>query len=117
MKTIIAGSRTIVDYQALLDAVVDSNFDITEVVSGGARGVDKMGEVFAQNNNINLRVFPADWEKHGRKAGILRNIEMGDYADALIALWDGKSRGTKQMIEYATLKGLRVYVSVHKPTN
>lgn len=113
MKTIIAGSRDITDYLEVKKAVLKSDFIITEVVSGGARGVDKLGERFAELYDLPVKVFPctpADWKKFGNKAGILRNIQMGDYADALIAIWDGKSPGTKQMIDYATKKGLKVYV-------
>jgi hypothetical protein len=89
VKTIIAGSRNIVEYQALLDAIEASGFEITEVVSGGARGVDSLGERYAKEKGISLKIFPADWESHGRKAGIMRNTEMAHYADALIAVWDG----------------------------
>lgn len=111
MKVIIAGGREITDYDFLLKAVLDANFDITTVVSGGARGADTLGERFAAEAEVELVRFPADWDKHGRAAGPIRNAQMGDYADALIALWDGQSRGTKHMIDYATKKGLKVYVA------
>jgi|SRR3990167_2258570 len=110
MKTIIAGSRTIIDLELLEKAIELSCFEITEVFSGCASGVDTLGENWAIKNNISIRKFPADWDKHGKKAGILRNIQMGDEADALIAIWDGVSRGTKHMIDYATKKNLKVYV-------
>jgi len=87
VKTIIAGSRNIVEYKALLDAVEASGFEITEVVSGGARGVGALGERYANEKSIPLKIFPADWESYGRKAGIMRNTEMAHYADALIAVW------------------------------
>jgi predicted Rossmann fold nucleotide-binding protein DprA/Smf involved in DNA uptake len=109
VKTIIAGSRNIVEYQALLDAIVASGFEITEVVSGGARGVDSLGERYAKEKGISLKIFPADWESHGRKAGIMRNTEMAHYADALIAVWDGLSPGTLNMINQAQSRGLKVY--------
>jgi YspA, cpYpsA-related SLOG family len=110
MKVIIAGGREINDYELLLQAVLNAGFDITAVVSGGARGVDSLGERFAQETGLQLFKFPADWDKHGRSAGPIRNRVMGDFADALIAIWDGKSKGTRDMIEYATKKGLKVYV-------
>lgn len=110
MKVIIAGGREITDYDLVLKAVLNAGFDITAVVSGGARGVDAMGERFAEEAGIQLFKFPADWDKHGRAAGPIRNQVMGDFADALIAIWDGQSRGTKHMIDYATKKGLKVYV-------
>jgi hypothetical protein len=110
MKVIIAGGREINDYELVLRAVLNAGFDITSVVSGAAPGVDTMGERFATEAGLELFKFPADWDKHGRAAGPIRNRVMGDFADALIAIWDGKSRGTKNMIDYATKKGLKVYV-------
>lgn len=110
MKTIIAGSRNIVEYQSVLDAIKASGFEITEVVSGGARGVDSLGERYAKEKGIPLKVFPADWESYGRKAGIMRNTEMSCYADALIAVWNGDSPGTYNMLNQAKSKGLKIYV-------
>lgn len=114
MKLIIAGSRSIIDYNVLRTAVIKSGLwkkyktDI-EVVSGGARGVDALGEMFAQKNNLKLHKFPADWDTYGKRAGILRNIEMAKQADGLLALWDGESPGTKHMIEHAKAEGLEVH--------
>lgn len=99
MKVIIAGSRTITDEKVLFKALRECEFEITEVVSGGARGADKLGENHAACLGIELKIFPANWDEHGKKAGYLRNKEMGEYADALIALWDGQSKGTKHMID------------------
>lgn len=110
MKVIIAGGREITDYELLLNAVLNAGFDITTVVSGCARGADALGERFAAEAGLELIKFPADWNKHGRAAGPIRNAQMGDFADALIALWDGQSRGTKHMIDYATKKGLKVHI-------
>lgn len=110
MRVIIAGSRSIDDYELLLDAIEASGFKITQILSGRARGVDKMGESYARRNKIPLKYFPADWDKYGKSAGIRRNVLMGENADALIALWDGKSKGTAHMIDYAKRKGLQVFV-------
>jgi len=110
MKTIIAGSRNIEEYQAILDAVEASGFEITEVVSGGAKGVDSLGERYGLEKGIPVKVFPADWESYGRKAGIMRNKEMAAYAEALIAVWDGTSPGTHNMIAEAQSCKLKVYV-------
>ena len=110
MKVIIAGGREVTNYELLLKAVLNAGFDITAVVSGCARGADALGERFAAETGLDLIKFPADWNKHGRAAGPIRNAQMGDFADALIALWDGQSRGTKHMIDYATKKGLKVHV-------
>jgi hypothetical protein len=110
MKVIIAGSRGITDEQTIFNAIKNSGFEITEVVSGGAIGVDKFGEKYANRYDIPLKVFLPDWEKKKSAAGIIRNAEMARYADALIAVWDGESKGTKNMIEVAERKGLKVYV-------
>lgn len=110
MKTIIAGGRDIIDYNILLEAITESNITITAVVSGGAKGADALGEQYAESMNLPLHIFNADWETHGRAAGPIRNRKMSENAEALIALWDGKSKGTKNMIETATKLGLLVYV-------
>jgi hypothetical protein len=110
MKVIIAGSRTITDYALLMQAVVQSEFEITTVVSGMARGVDSLGITYAELHRLPLWQYPADWSRYGRAAGIQRNKKMAMVADALIAVWDGQSRGTKNMIDEATRKGLRVFV-------
>lgn len=110
MKVIIAGSRDYYNYDTLLTAITESGFDITTVVSGGAKGVDALGEEYANNMNIPLNTYNADWNTHGKAAGPIRNRKMAENSDALIALWDGKSRGTKNMIETARKNGLLVYV-------
>jgi predicted Rossmann-fold nucleotide-binding protein len=99
MKVIIAGSRHITDRVALAKAINQSGFEIAEVVSGCAPGVDTMGEALALADGHSIRKFPADWNKHGRAAGPIRNKQMAEYADAAIILWDGKSRGTLNMIK------------------
>lgn len=110
LTVIIAGGRDIHDYELLKEAIEECQFPIATVVSGGAKGVDALGEKYAEEMNLNLKIFNADWESHGRAAGPIRNRKMAENADALIAIWDGKSRGTKNMIETATKKGLLVYV-------
>ena len=110
MKTIIAGSRDIYDMGALQTLLFRSAIKnrITEVVSGGARGVDSLGEVWAKHNGIPIKRFPADWIGNGKAAGHIRNVEMAKYAGALLFLWDGKSRGTLDMINQAMLNGLYI---------
>lgn len=116
MKTIIAGSRSINDLRLLEKVIEYSKFVITEVVCGGARGVDDLGRKWAHNGNngIAVKLFPAKWDDFGKSAGYRRNVEMAEYADALIALWDGSSKGTKHMIDIAKKKGLNVYVYILK---
>jgi hypothetical protein len=109
-KVIIAGSREGFDKYDIYIAIKESGFTVDEVVSGGARGVDSLGESYANRCNIPIKRFPADWDTHGKAAGYLRNREMALYADALIALWDGQSKGTKHMIDLATKEGLQIYV-------
>lgn len=110
MKTIIAGSRTILNYWEVEKSVKDSGFLISEVVCGGANGVDSLGRKWGKNNQIPVKEFLANWNQFGKRAGYLRNEQMAEYADALIAVWDGKSKGTKHMIELAKHKGLEVFV-------
>lgn len=115
MKTIIAGSRGVTSKIEVFKAIVESGFHITEVVSGRARGVDRIGEEFALERRIPLKLFPADWDGLGRAAGHIRNAQMAYYADALIAIWDGASKGTANMIHLASRRGLQVYVHTVKP--
>lgn len=112
MKVIIAGSRTIIDPNLVIEAIKESKFKIDEVCSGKCRGPDSLGEEWAKCNNIPIKDFPADWQKLGKKAGILRNIEMGNYADAAICLWDKESIGTKHMIQYMTKLNKPVYIKL-----
>lgn len=100
MKVIVAGSRTINDYSIVKQAWIDSSFDITAVVSGGARGVDRCGEMLAEELGVSIYRFQPDWASFGKRAGIIRNTQMGDFADALVAVWDGASKGTAHMINY-----------------
>ena len=102
MRVIIAGSRTITSYDTVKEAVANSGFTITTVISGCARGVDQLGEKWANENGVKIARFPANWEKYGKRAGAIRNAAMADNADALIAVWDGKSAGTRDMIKQAT---------------
>lgn len=110
MKVIIAGGRDITDFNCVRDAYTMSTFEATEIVSGAARGVDYLGELLAKTMSIPTKVFPADWNANGRKAGPIRNAQMAEYADALIAIWDGKSKGTANMISQARSKGLKVFI-------
>ncbi len=111
MRVIIAGSRGITDLATVAKAYRASGFEATEIVSGMASGVDRLGETFAKSEGIPIKQFPANWSL-GKKAGYLRNVEMANYADALVAVWDGKSRGTKHMIDIATAKNLKVSLTL-----
>lgn len=112
MKCIIAGSRTITDSVILQAALNASGFqdEITEVVWGGADGVDTLGWEWSCEQRLSAKRFPANWSKHGRVAGPIRNREMAEYADALLLVWDGESRGSANMLKEATARHLRVFV-------
>lgn len=112
MRTIIAGSRGCTDMDHLLRAVQHCGWCPTVVLSGTARGADRLGEEWAEKNNVPIERYPANWEGQGKKAGIIRNAYMADRAEALIALWDGASRGTENMIQIAKHRGLRVYIAI-----
>jgi hypothetical protein len=99
MIVVIAGSREYTYAFRLEKAIADSGFEITEVVSGCARGVDHMGEVWAAKHGIPITKFPADWDKHGKAAGPIRNEQMSEYADALILLMYPDSRGSANMLK------------------
>jgi hypothetical protein len=119
MKIIIAGSRSCTEYETVRQAIIQSRAwkmygKEIEIISGTAKGVDQLGEEFARRNDLLVHRFQADWDAHGKAAGHIRNRAMGDFAKehegALIAIWDGKSRGTKGMIDYAKQIGLDVFV-------
>ena len=98
MKVIIAGGRDFDNYEMMCQEL--EGIDITEVVCGEARGADSLGKRWAQEHNIPVKSFPADWDAYGNYAGIRRNHDMAQYADYLVAFWDGKSKGTKDMIAF-----------------
>lgn len=102
-KVIIAGSRDITPENAayMLECLDEYHRDypITEVVSGTARGSDRLGEMWAKANNIPIKQFKPDWNLLGKRAGLKRNEEMAAYADRAIVFWNGISRGSKHMID------------------
>jgi hypothetical protein len=104
-KVIIAGSRSFNDYELLkerCDYWLGNEIKIDlQILSGTANGADKLGEKYALERGYKVIKFPADWETYGKKAGYLRNKEMAKVGDILIAFWDGKSKGTKHMIDLA----------------
>lgn len=116
MKVIIAGSRTVKDGNLVAEAIKESKFKISTVLCGGARGADMLGKSWAEGKNIPVDDYPANWTKYGNAAGILRNIVMANNAEALIAIWDGKSSGTRHMIDEAKKRNLKVYVKMIEET-
>jgi hypothetical protein len=106
MKLIIAGGRDYKFTESDLEKL-DSIEGVAEVVSGGARGADKCGEIWAKYSSIPITKFPAHWDMYGKGAGHRRNIEMAEYADAL-AIFPG-GRGSANMLEEATKRGLIIF--------
>lgn len=115
-RVIIAGGRDITDQSFVFRNITSVLFEggVTEVVCGGARGVDALGKQWAESVGVPVKMFPADWNKHGKGAGPIRNVEMGEYADALIAIWDGQSRGTKHMVDTMLSLGKEVHVFIYR---
>lgn len=126
LRIIIAGGRDFNNYNLLHDSVEDiinnklsekyTDVDRICIISGTARGADTLGEQYASENNLTLYKFPADWNQYGKRAGFIRNTEMANFAikdenyGALIAFWDGYSKGTRHMIDIATTRGLDINI-------
>ena len=125
LRVIIAGSRDFDDFPKLMNSSIEiltgiskkrDDLDRIRIISGTARGADKLGEQYAKIAGYELSKFPADWDGLGKRAGYVRNAEMAKFAvedgnyGVLIAFWDGQSRGTKHMIDLAKRYGLEVHV-------
>ena len=125
LRVIIAGSRDFDDFPKLMNSSIEiltgiskkrNDLDRIRIISGTARGADKLGEQYAKIAGYELSKFPADWDGLGKRAGYVRNAEMAKFAveddnyGVLIAFWDGQSRGTKHMIDLANKYGLEVHV-------
>lgn len=117
IKLIVAGSRNIVskdvvfpiisDYLRILKSQSPVDF---EIVTGMAKGVDMLAKEYAQEHYIPVKEFPANWDGEGKSAGYKRNIRMAQYADHLLAIWDGESKGTSHMIKTAVEYGLKTHI-------
>jgi len=101
MKLAIVGSRTYENWDEFLKLVQDVIYvdGITKIVSGGAKGADKLAEKFADFFEIEKEIYHADWNKHGRSAGYIRNKDIIKNSDIVVAFWDGESKGTKHAID------------------
>lgn len=116
MKVIVAGSRDIDDWAIVHRAIGASGFKFSEMVTGGARGVDTNAESLAQLHGMPSKVFQADWVTYGKRAGSIRNAKMAAYADALIAI-PGAGPGTWNMIDQMKALGKPVYIHQEKPSD
>lgn len=119
IRMIIAGGRDFQDYERLeqnFDSWMEGvdNDNIT-IISGGARGADRLGERIAEEYNLDLKIYPANWETYGKKAGYIRNQQMANNATHLLAAWDRQSRGTMHMINIAQNMGLQTLVINYEP--
>ena len=118
-NVVIAGSRSITDKRKVFPYIKEGLVELAEkfephvfkvkkIISGGARGIDSLAEEFALAYNIPFKRMDADWDQYGKKAGHLRNAEMAEKGDALILIWDGESRGSKNMLSEAKRKNLKI---------
>lgn len=128
----VAGGRHFSDYeltQRKLDSVLQETPGLIVIISGccdrgthtftrkdGTKvyGADGLGEKYAEDRDLEVEYFPANWEKHGRAAGPIRNDKATDHADALVAFWDGKSKGTRGVIILAKIKNLKIRTIIYK---
>lgn len=114
IRVIIAGGREFNDYQMVEETCdflfKDKDNTEIEIVSGKAKGADSLGEKYAKEKGYPVVDFPADWSQYGKSAGYKRNKQMAEYANVLVAFWDGNSKGTKLMIELAKSNNLLVRV-------
>lgn len=116
-RVIVAGGRDFNNYDGLaasLDHLLKNINDEIQIVCGMARGADRLGEKYAKERGYKVIYVPADWDIDGRSAGFKRNVKMAETADALVAFWDGKSPGTRHMIETAKSKGLDIRVKTYQ---
>lgn len=116
-RVVVAGCRNYNDYSQAKKYI---DFCISRIktkytlifVSGGCKGADRLGERYATENSFEIETYPADWNKYGRKAGPKRNNEMAKIGDYFICFWDGRSKGTKSMIDYATKAGKPLKIKI-----
>ena len=110
-KVIIAGCRNFNNYsvaEIFIDECIKNENVV--IISGGCKGADRLGEIYAQKHGIEIIKFPAEWSRYGKAAGPIRNRKMAEDADIIICFWDKKSRGTKSLIDYAEKLNKKVYV-------
>lgn len=101
MKIAIIGSRNFDNYKLVVETLKPYQSKISLVISGGAKGADSLGEHWAKQNNINTLIFLPDWDKHGKRAGFIRNEDIIKNCDGVLAFWDGESKGTAHSLSLA----------------
>ena len=100
MKLLIAGSRSIADFD--LSPYIPA--DIDTIISGGANGIDSLAEQYADRHNLSKYILHPRYERYGRAAPLKRNEQMVDLADSVLVIWDGHSKGTQHTIKYTQKK-------------
>jgi len=116
IRLAVVGSRTITDFNIVADYLDDLIFKTNKIsavgliISGGARGIDRLAERYADERGIKKKVIKPDWNTYGKRAGYLRNIEIVKNASMVVAIWDGKSKGTKHTIDIAEREGKEVII-------
>lgn len=108
IKLAVVGSRSFNDYSFLCEKL--KQFDISEIISGGAKGADELAKQYAKENNINYREFLPDWENYGKSAGYRRNSLIINDSNEVVAFWNGESKGTKHSIELAEKQNKKVHI-------
>jgi len=109
MKVAVVGSRNFEDY-SLVCSVLDEIKSIDLIISGGAKGADSLAEQYAKDCEIKTEIILPDWKQYGRGAGFVRNRQIVESCDCLVAFWDGKSKGTKNSISLAQKRNIEVKV-------
>ncbi|MBQ8249486.1 MAG: DUF2493 domain-containing protein [Clostridia bacterium] len=110
MKVAVVGSRTLTIDN--LGSYLPS--ETTEIVSGGAKGIDTCAREYATANNIKLTEFLPEYERYGRAAPLARNKKIVEYAEVIVVFWDGKTNGTKMILEYCEKRGKTAYIHIIK---
>ncbi len=105
----VIGSRTFNDYEKVKEKLGKID-NISMIVSGGARGADRLGVRFAKENGIPYKEYLPDWDKHGKSAGFIRNYDIIKNCNYVVAFWDGQSKGTKHSIDLARKLNIEVKI-------
>lgn len=108
LKLAVVGSRNFVDYEYMCQML--DWFEIKKIISGGANGADSLALKYAEDHRYDYQEFPAEWTKHGRSAGFIRNKLIVDACDEVVAFWISKSKGTKHSIDLALKAGKPVHI-------
>ena len=110
MKLLIAGSRSITDFDLSPHIPPETSL----IISGGASGVDSLAEDFADKNKLSKLILRPNYKKYGKAAPLVRNDRMVELADFVLIIWDGSSKGTKHTIDYAKTSGKPINVVLYK---